>query len=79
MATFVSDNFYADCKVLGHPWDLREVMVWFGKQKLYTKLFDDGKFEVLKSGLNFAEIDLSTPLSQQDLKPLFELMLSLKK
>lgn len=73
-------------EILGHPWDLREVMAWFEKQKLweYTgielignclcKTFADGYWYKREK---LVEFDLSKPLSQQDLKPLYELMKSI--
>lgn len=78
-ATLVSKEVFIE--ILGHPWDLREVMAWFmqyGDALAYRKKYKDmylaTDMEVRPS--HFL-IDISKPLSQQDLKSLYELMKSI--
>ena len=74
-------------EILGHPWGLQEVVAWLVcKRRETTVMYSMPEIrisgEVRLDGEEYSNfvtvnIDLSKPLSQQDLKPLYELMKSI--
>jgi len=63
--------------ILGHPYDLREVMRWFDKEKQMYFIWADWVIGTRSATDVEAKLDLSKPLRDQDLEPLYNLMKSL--
>lgn len=68
---------------LYHPWDLREVMAWFDKQDVNMGVTNNGDFVYINEDNEWVYkkvwvLNIIKPLSEQDLKPLYELMISIR-
>ncbi len=84
--TFVSDNYYADCKIIGHDFDIREVMQWV-LQFITAERIDDAWYNICDERLivqisgsrEFIGADFisSKHLKAQDCSSLLALMKSL--
>jgi hypothetical protein len=72
---------YEEIEILGHPYDLREVMRWFYLKRDYYFFNGNGnisEIDVYEGGeCLLLNINLSKPLRDQDLEPLYNLMKSL--
>lgn len=63
-------------EILGHPYDLREVMRWC-QWKWWANLFQNWELFIWEN--EAIELDLSKHLKDQDLKELYEAMKSISK